>query len=80
MAGPAILSFWLVVSDCTLTPGGGGGDLISRSNPRSENQYKIKLKLFLNNLFVICRLILRKKKIEFMKKTGIVFPGHIAQP
>ncbi len=53
MAGPAILSFWLVVSDCTLTPRGK-----SRSNHRRENQNKIKLKLFLNNFFVIGRLIL----------------------
>ncbi len=38
MAGPAILSFWLVVSDCTLTPRGK-----SISNPTRENQNKIKL-------------------------------------
>ncbi len=45
MAGPAILSFWLVVFDCTLTPRGK-----SRSN-----QNKIKFKLVLNKFFVICR-------------------------
>ena len=62
-AGPAILSFWLVVSDCTLTPRGK-----SKSNPRRENQNKIKLKLVLNNFFVICRLILSKgRKINRFK-------------
>ncbi len=49
--GPAILSFWLVVSDCTLTP---------RGESRRENQNKIKFKLVLNNFFVICRLILSR--------------------
>ncbi len=53
------LAVWIVLSDCTLTPRGK-----FRSNPRRENQNKIKLKLVLNNFFVICRLILSRVDLK----------------
>ncbi len=72
VAGPAILSFLLVVSDCTLTPRGK-----SKSNPIRENQNKINLKLVLNNFFVICRLILsRGDKIDLNRKSDFLWKNQ----